>query len=176
MDSRNRSPLPVGVKFKPTDQQLLQYLNFKIHALPYFKGAVLDCDLYGEIEPWEIWLRFGGINGEYLYFFTKLKRLTNNSEHLWAHINRKIGLANGTWSGENSASPIFATKTDKQIIGYCKCFRFVLLFWFQFSLRIFNLLFVFLEHLGTRMSNCPSTMVNGLCMNIACIKIQYTKL
>ncbi|XP_023511533.1 NAC domain-containing protein 30-like [Cucurbita pepo subsp. pepo] len=124
MDSRNRSLLPVGVKFKPTDQQLLQYLNFKIHALPYFKGAVLDCDLYGEIEPWEIWLRFGGINGQYLYFFTKLKRLTNNSEHLWAHINRKIGLANGTWSGENSASPIFATKTDKQIIGYCKCFRY----------------------------------------------------
>ncbi|XP_022967654.1 NAC transcription factor 25-like [Cucurbita maxima] len=124
MDSRNHSLLPVGVRFRPTDPQLLRYLNFKIHGLPYFKGAVLDGDLYGEMEPWEIWLRFGGIAGEHLYFFTKLKRSTNNSGRLSAHINRKVGLANGTWSGENSGSPIFATKTDKQIIGYCKCFRY----------------------------------------------------
>ncbi|KAG6571618.1 hypothetical protein SDJN03_28346, partial [Cucurbita argyrosperma subsp. sororia] len=61
---------------------------------------------------------------EHLYFFIKLKCLTNNSEHLWAHINSKIGLANGTWSGENLVKPIFATKTDKQIIGYRKCFRY----------------------------------------------------
>ncbi|XP_023511534.1 NAC domain-containing protein 72-like [Cucurbita pepo subsp. pepo] len=124
MGSHDRSLLPVGVRFRPTDPQLLQYLHWKIHGQPYFKRAVLDCDLYGEMEPWEIWLRFGGIDGEDLYFFTKLKRSTNNSGRLSAHINRKVGLANGTWSGENSASPIFATKTDKTIIGYCKRFRY----------------------------------------------------
>ncbi|XP_022963780.1 NAC transcription factor 25-like [Cucurbita moschata] len=124
MDSHDRPLLPVGVRFRPTDQQLLQYLLWKIHDQPYFKRAVLDCDLYGDMEPWEIWLRFGGTDGENLYFFTKLKRSTNNSGRLSVHINRKVGLTNGTWSGENSANPIFAAKTDKTIIGYCKRFRY----------------------------------------------------
>ncbi|XP_023511529.1 uncharacterized protein LOC111776332 [Cucurbita pepo subsp. pepo] len=109
---------------QPTDQQLLQYLHWKIHDLPYFTDIVFDCNLYGGIEPWKIWLRFGGIDGERLYFFIKLKRSTNNSGRLSAHINRKVGLANGTWSGENLVKSIFATKTDKQIIGYRKCFRY----------------------------------------------------
>uniref|UniRef100_A0A1S3B941 NAC domain-containing protein n=1 Tax=Cucumis melo TaxID=3656 RepID=A0A1S3B941_CUCME len=122
-------PLPfshcVGVKFRPTDQQLLRYLCCKIYDQPYFQGAVFDFDLYGGIEPWEIWQSFKGIDGEDLYFFTKLKRSTTNSGNLSTHINRKIGSANGTWSGENSATPIYANEDDhEQIIGYRKRFRY----------------------------------------------------
>ncbi|KAE8651260.1 hypothetical protein Csa_001645, partial [Cucumis sativus] len=100
MDSSSGSlPLPlnhyVGVKFRPTDQQLLHYLHCKIYGQPYFQGAVFDFDLYGGVEPWEIWESFGGIDGEDLYFFTKLKRSTTNSGNLSTHINRKIGLVNG---------------------------------------------------------------------------------
>ena len=57
MESHDRSLLLVGVRLRPTDPQLLQYLHWKIHGQPYFKGAILDCDLYGEMEPWEIWSR-----------------------------------------------------------------------------------------------------------------------
>ncbi|XP_050942412.1 NAC domain-containing protein 2-like [Cucumis melo] len=121
-------PLPlnqyVGVKFRPTDQQLLHYLYSKINGQPYFQGAIFDFDLYGGTEPWEIWQSFKGIDGEDLYFFTKLKRSTKNCGQLSAHISRKIGLANGTWSGENSATPIFANEDDEQIIGYRKRFRY----------------------------------------------------
>uniref|UniRef100_A0A0A0LFJ5 NAC domain-containing protein n=1 Tax=Cucumis sativus TaxID=3659 RepID=A0A0A0LFJ5_CUCSA len=129
MDSSSGSlPLPlnhyVGVKFRPTDQQLLHYLHCKIYGQPYFQGAVFDFDLYGGVEPWEIWQSFGGIDGEDLYFFTKLKRSTTNSGNLSTHINRKIGLVNGTWSGENSASPIYVNEDDQQIIGYRKRFRY----------------------------------------------------
>ncbi|CAK9323664.1 unnamed protein product [Citrullus colocynthis] len=121
-------PMPlnhyVGVKFRPTDQQLLHYLHCKTYGLPYFQGSVFDFDLYGGTEPWEILKLFEGIDGEDLYFFTKLKRSITNSGRLSAHINRKIGLANATWSGENSPTPIFANDAEEQIIGYCKRFRY----------------------------------------------------
>ncbi|KAE8653567.1 NAC domain-containing protein 105 [Cucumis sativus] len=121
-------PLPlnhyVGLKFRPTDQQLLHYLHCKIYGQPYFQGAVFDFDLYGGVEPWEIWQSFGGIDGEDLYFFTKLKRSTTNCGNLSTHVNRKIGLVNGTWSGENSASPIYVNENCEEIIGYRKRFRY----------------------------------------------------
>jgi len=127
----------VGVKFRPTDQQLLHYLHCKTYGLPYFQGSVFDFDLYGGTEPWEIWKLFEGIDGEDLYFFTKLKRSITNSGRLSAHINRKIGLANATWSGENSPTPIFANDAEEQIIGYCKRFRCVI--WIQFLLKLFSI-------------------------------------
>ncbi|KAA0053645.1 NAC transcription factor 56-like [Cucumis melo var. makuwa] len=115
----------VGIKFMPTNQQLLHYLRCKIYGQPYFQGAIFDFDLYGGIEPWEIWRSFEGIDGEDLYFFTKFKRSTTNSEHLSTHINHKIGFTNGTWSSKNSATPIYANEDDhEQIIGYRKRFRY----------------------------------------------------
>ena len=98
------------------------------------------------MKPWEIWLRFGGVDNEHLDFFTKLKRLTNKSEHLWVHINRKIGLANGTWSGENLMKVIFAAKTDKTNNRLSQVLQVRSIILISIFIRIFNLLFVFLEH------------------------------
>lgn len=124
-DQFTTDSLPLGFEFLPTDQNLIEhYLFNKLYNLPYCRAAVFDYDLYGFDEPWQIWDHFGGVDGKDLYFFTKLKRSTNISGQLSAHISRKIGLDGGTWSGENSATPIFATLKDDHIIGYCKRLRY----------------------------------------------------
>ncbi|XP_022145828.1 protein BEARSKIN2-like [Momordica charantia] len=120
----NFHSLIVGYNFEPSDQSLLEdFLFNKIYGYKYLQGPVSDCDLYGHSEPWEICESFGGIDGEDLYFFTKLNRSTNNSGQLSAHVTRKVGLAGGNWSGENTPESIFSTKYQRDF-GYCKRFRY----------------------------------------------------
>ncbi|XP_038877574.1 NAC domain-containing protein 96-like [Benincasa hispida] len=115
--------LLVGFRFNPTDQILMEhYLYNKIHSLLYSTLVVFYCDLYGDLEPWKIWNSYGGVDGQDLYFFTKLKRSINSSGQLSVHVNRKIGLAGGTGRGEKSTTPISGSNVP--IIGYCRRLRY----------------------------------------------------
>ncbi|CAN0929893.1 NAC domain-containing protein 68 [Linum grandiflorum] len=90
---------PLGYRFQPKDEELvLGYLLNKLRGRPLPCGSVQDCDLYGELEPWEIWSKFHG--DEDLYFFTPLKKKNQRDKKFL----RSVGTHGATWHEENGES------------------------------------------------------------------------
>ncbi|KAK7278839.1 hypothetical protein RJT34_23877 [Clitoria ternatea] len=109
-------------EFKATDEEMIELLNKKVHGKPLSKnGVILEHDLYGEKNPWEIWQEFEGDSKSYggkdLYFFTRPKKKFPNGSRLV----RTIGV--GSWEGEDVGKEVVATET-KERIGMKKRFRF----------------------------------------------------
>ncbi|CAL1412427.1 unnamed protein product [Linum trigynum] len=104
----------VGFRFLPTDEELVvHYLLSKLIGFPLpSDDYVKDCNLYGDLEPWDIWNHFrGGAHEEEdadddgddekkndLYFFTPLKKRTATRQR----IDRSVGSNGGAWHGEDS--------------------------------------------------------------------------
>nr|UBT01695.1 NAC transcription factor 91 [Litchi chinensis] len=114
---------PVGHIFQPTDKQLVGYYLFnKLFTQPSpftdgEKSLVKDFDLYGCLEPWEIWQLHGGDDLEdeqFLYFFTSLKKASVKG----SRICRRVG--SGTWAGEDSGEKIKAG----DVVAFKKRFRY----------------------------------------------------
>nr|ALV85612.1 NAC68 [Prunus persica] len=115
--------LPVGFKFRPRDDQLLgYYLLNKVRGTSFmYDNVIPEMDLYGKIEPWDIWHEYGGRNlakSEDLYFFTKLKSLSDKD----SRVARTIG--SGTWKGENSGTPVSDPKNEENDLGIWKRFHY----------------------------------------------------
>ncbi|KAL5810954.1 hypothetical protein ACOSQ4_027522 [Xanthoceras sorbifolium] len=121
MQFPSMSPYPVGVRFHPTNTELVGiYLYNKIVAPILLSGNnwIRDCDLYGLQEPSDIWRLFGGDDGltandRALYFFTKLKKKSSNGYRICRRV------ASGTWAGEDSGEKIEASN----VFGFKKRFR-----------------------------------------------------
>ncbi|KAL9427926.1 hypothetical protein AB3S75_030001 [Citrus x aurantiifolia] len=120
---RTRPPLPLGCKFQPSDELLVQFYLFnKISGIPipFVDDLVRTENLYGSKEPWQIWRQFGGPDledGEDLYFFTPLKKKSVNG----SRIDRRVGT--GTWQGEDAGKAVVSRKSKKKI-GSKKRFRY----------------------------------------------------
>ncbi|CAB4277948.1 unnamed protein product [Prunus armeniaca] len=115
--------LPVGFKFRPRDDQLLgYYLLNKVRGTSFmYENVIPEMDLYGKIEPWDIWHEYGGHNlakAEDLYFFTKLKSLSDKD----SRVARTIG--SGTWKGENSGTTVSDPKNEENDLGIWKRFHY----------------------------------------------------
>ncbi|PQQ15901.1 NAC transcription factor 29-like [Prunus yedoensis var. nudiflora] len=115
--------LPVGFKFRPRDDQLLgYYLLNKVRGTSFmYEKVIPEMDLYGKIEPWDIWHEYGGHNlakGEDLYFFTKLKSMSDKD----SRVARTIG--SGTWKGENSGTTVSDPKNEENDLGIWKRFHY----------------------------------------------------
>ncbi|BFG29743.1 hypothetical protein CerSpe_160170 [Prunus speciosa] len=115
--------LPVGFKFRPRDDQLLgYYLLNKVRGTSFmYENVIPEMDLYDQIEPWDIWHEYGGHNlakGEDLYFFTKLKSLSDKD----SRVARTIG--SGTWKGENSGTTVSDPKNEENDLGIWKRFHY----------------------------------------------------
>ncbi|CAI0441967.1 unnamed protein product [Linum tenue] len=112
MSKSDRRPRrDVGFRFLPTDEELVvNYLLSKLIGVPPPSGDyVNDCNLYGDLEPWEIWQQFRGRGCEEeeqdedsadndLYFVTPLKKRTATG----MRIDRSVGSNGGSWHGEDS--------------------------------------------------------------------------
>ncbi|XP_034214294.1 NAC domain-containing protein 71-like [Prunus dulcis] len=115
--------LPVGFKFRPRDDQLLgYYLLNKVRGTSFmYDNVIPEMDLYGKIEPWDIWHEYGGHNlakSEDLYFFTKLKSLSDKD----SRVARTIG--SGTWKGENSGTTVSDPMNEENDLGIWKRFHY----------------------------------------------------
>ncbi|KAL6217747.1 hypothetical protein ACLB2K_010964 [Fragaria x ananassa] len=115
--------LSSGFKFLPTDQELLgYYLLNKVLGKPfkYDSRVMIELNLY-KAEPWDLWNRFGGprLNqGEDLYIFTELKKVSNNG----SNVARTTG--SGTWKGDTSGSEVYVSEDNKKILGSWKRFHY----------------------------------------------------
>nr|UBT01689.1 NAC transcription factor 85 [Litchi chinensis] len=100
--SSNNGGLPVGVRFDPTDYELLvNYLFNKVHGNPLpCATSIIDCDVYGEGRAWK--RLFEESEEDTLYFFTRLKKKHGNGKR----VDRVTEW--GTWRSQN----------DKEIYGY----------------------------------------------------------
>jgi hypothetical protein len=117
---------PVGVRFHPTDHELLDYYLQNRAAMGYqFRSDfVTDCpDFYGEMEPWVVWQLYGGGESnkvedeEPLFFFANRRKLNPTAKRF----DRKVG--SGTWSGQYSRE-IVADDDDSVVIGIKREFRY----------------------------------------------------
>ncbi|EEF36387.1 NAC domain-containing protein 53 [Ricinus communis] len=106
-------PLPPGIRFNPTDDELISYyLSNKIKGIPLPLNLIVECDIYGDKPPWEI---CHGRKQEECYFFTTLKKASKNRVARTA--------AGGEWRGNNSGKEVMDRKT-KKVIGVKKQFTF----------------------------------------------------
>lgn len=129
--SENRSSTmelgyPVGVRFHPTDHELVDYYLQNRAAMgdQFRSDFVSDCpDFYGEMEPWVVWQMYGGGESnkvedeEPLFFFTHRRKLNPTAKRF----DRKVG--SGTWSGQYSRE-IVAEDDDSVVIGIKREFRY----------------------------------------------------
>jgi hypothetical protein len=104
----------LGFCFRPYDDELItDYLLKKIkgEALPW--EGIVECDVYGEMSPWEI---CGDLFDpeEKVYFFTRRKKLSKN------RVGRTADC--GVWH-ENFAVEIYDYKGN--VIGARKLFSFM---------------------------------------------------
>ncbi|KDP34518.1 hypothetical protein JCGZ_11068 [Jatropha curcas] len=86
--------LPVGYRFKPTDGEIISFylpLKLKGEIIPH--DCFVNCDLYGDKEPWMI---FDKNLKETFYAFTKLKKITTKNGSV---IKRTAGI--GNWDCQN---------------------------------------------------------------------------
>ncbi|TXG58486.1 hypothetical protein EZV62_016315 [Acer yangbiense] len=118
------SPIPVGFRFRPTDKELINHFLFQKLFAPtnpfneLEKFCVRECDLYGSLDPWDIWNMYGGDglkDDRLLYFFTRLKKVSANG----SRISRRVG--SGTWAGEDSGDTI---TLGNAVVGFKKRFRY----------------------------------------------------
>ncbi|XP_061357977.1 NAC domain-containing protein 83-like [Gastrolobium bilobum] len=109
-------------EFNPTDDELIQlFLYNKINGNPLPKDVtILEYDLFGIKNPWEIWEDFAGshsYHGTDLYFFTTPKKKFST----WSRSVRTIEC--GSWEGEDSGKIVVANGT-KQCVGVKRRLRF----------------------------------------------------
>lgn len=117
--------VPPGHRFVPTDEELVGYYLFnKVTGMALPEGVIPECDLYGDLNPWDIWHRHRHrvvktAAGEDLYLFTRLRRKTPGAKR----VERRVGV--GAWEGEASSKKIHMMLLGTpQCVGFMKRFRF----------------------------------------------------
>ncbi|CAN0924646.1 NAC domain-containing protein 45 [Linum grandiflorum] len=92
----------VSWRFHPKKYELVTgYLLNKLRGLPLPCSSVQDCDLYGELEPWDIWSMYNGDEDGELYFFTALKKKNQR----FKRFERSVGTRGATWHEEGKGRP-----------------------------------------------------------------------
>ncbi|KAI8531997.1 hypothetical protein RHMOL_Rhmol11G0178800 [Rhododendron molle] len=114
--------VPVGYKFRPTDQELvIDYLRKKskgVEALPC--DVIFEREIYetGNKAPWQIFTKNDPWEEGSVYVLIKLIKAHNSDKR----IARTAGC--GSWHGETGPEPIYDEQTDPEPIGYKRMLRF----------------------------------------------------
>ncbi|XP_031100825.1 NAC domain-containing protein 78-like [Ipomoea triloba] len=104
-----------GYIFKPTDKELMQYLEGFVLGKPlkHTSDFIALEDLYGEKEPAEI---FGSGDPMTRYYFTQLRRKCQRGSRFL----RRVG-DRGTWKGQDAGHPI---RVRDKVMGFRKSLKY----------------------------------------------------
>ncbi|XP_028125083.1 NAC domain containing protein 52-like [Camellia sinensis] len=108
----------VGGKSLPTNEELVSHYLFKkaIEEPLSYEGVILEHDLYGDEEPWDIfWRSNWNKNVSNYYYYTTLKKKKCKNQKFGKRFARTVGKG-GTWSGVDS-QPI---RNQKRVLIGCK--------------------------------------------------------
>lgn len=115
-----RLDLELGFRFKPTEEELIKFfLSKRVRGQPLTPNPILECDLYGQRSPWEIFDESANHHDDknIWFCFTRLKKRSKK------RVSRVAG--SGTWHGEKSAKEIVDSKNNNNVvIGFKKTFTF----------------------------------------------------
>ncbi|RZR84136.1 hypothetical protein BHM03_00010900, partial [Ensete ventricosum] len=104
-------PFPPGIRFVPTDQELIGYfLRQLIDGLPVPPGVIHYSDIY-QTEPWNLPEGAG-------YYYTPRHRMSaaadrDGSRSASAHVRRTAGA--GVWNGKSPLVPVYY---GEEVIGH----------------------------------------------------------
>ncbi|XP_059447597.1 NAC domain-containing protein 19-like [Corylus avellana] len=108
---RGSLAVPVGFRFLPKDEELLvDFLQKKVKGEPLPHDWVVECDIYGDKEPWMI---FDKTLKQLFFVFTKLKKKSKS------RMQRIVG--SGTWKIEHTEA---IHDSENKLIGFKKSFVF----------------------------------------------------
>ncbi|XP_031100821.1 NAC domain-containing protein 78-like [Ipomoea triloba] len=104
-----------GYIFKPTDKELMQYLEGFVLGKPlkHTSDFIALEDLYGEKEPSEI---FGSGDPMTRYYFTQLRRKCQGGSRFLRGVENR-----GTWKGQDAAHPI---RVRDKVMGFRKSLKY----------------------------------------------------
>ncbi|KAL7257754.1 hypothetical protein ACSBR1_003965 [Camellia fascicularis] len=117
-DQRMAIAFGVGGKFLPTNEELVSHYLFKkaIEEPLSYEGVILERDLYGDEEPWDIfWRSNWNKNVSNYYYYTTLKKKKCKNQKFGKRFSRTVGKG-GTWSGVDN-QPI---RNQKGVLIGCK--------------------------------------------------------
>ncbi|KAL6198976.1 hypothetical protein ACLB2K_028764 [Fragaria x ananassa] len=104
--------VPVGFRFKPTEEELLcYYLRRKIKGLRFPQGVVHHCNVFGTKEPWDIWEAYRDPSDpetKDLYFFTDKPKMVFSCSTI-----RRVDT--GKWRGKKTRTKVHASGSDRVI-------------------------------------------------------------
>ncbi|KAL6176328.1 hypothetical protein ACLB2K_052962 [Fragaria x ananassa] len=110
------------------DELLFHYLKPMVNGqmVPEKDPLFCESDLYGNLEPWQIWQEFESrhVNdlrkNKDMYFFTQNKKLGSR-------IYRKVGT--GSWKGQGAGNPVYLldhnAKPTTTLLGLRKTYTYV---------------------------------------------------
>lgn len=92
-----KSPLPLGFRFKPTKEEIFQFLLLKINGqeLPCGEGVIGELNVYDEGQLEEIFSKGEKEDQGVVYTFMRLK---NKSKNATKQKDRRVG--KGTWKSQ----------------------------------------------------------------------------
>nr|GMD15059.1 NAC domain-containing protein 78-like [Ipomoea batatas] len=104
-----------GYIFKPTDKELMQYLEGFVLGKPlkHTSDFIALEDLYGEKEPADI---FGSGNPMTRYYFTGLTRKCQGGSRFLRRVGHR-----GTWKGQDAGHPI---RVRDKVMGFTKSLKY----------------------------------------------------
>ncbi|KAI3407996.1 NAC domain-containing protein [Psidium guajava] len=107
--------LPIGFRFRPTDQELVvHYLKRKVLAVPLPASVIPELDVFGT-DPWGL----PGNLRERRFFFSRRNRSSNG------HVCTRVAAGFGYWRYKAKSKQILASDgTGNQVIGVRKTLVF----------------------------------------------------
>lgn len=124
---------PVGLRFRPTQQELISLLQEKTRGseISAFTNCVLEKNLYGKegMEPWKV---FSHVENDKWEFYDEAgkndkKRVLFVVTKLTKMSARKTGriAGGGTWDGQTPGKPV-KDYQDRKVVGYMKLLNYVI--------------------------------------------------
>ncbi|CAA0834228.1 Unknown protein [Striga hermonthica] len=114
---------PMGVRFRPTDEECCRYLLGTVTGNPIAGHHLIIsvADLFGEKEPWEFFSAEDECQER--YFYTRLKRVAKNTKSSGSYQRFSRNIGNGTWL--NNGQPVSIHGERGELLGHKRSFRYV---------------------------------------------------
>ncbi|CAN1844935.1 NAC domain containing protein 50 [Linum perenne] len=118
MEFGGNSELPVGCRFNPTDEELVNfYLRSKVRGKPLPMDFIPEYNLYGDKRPWELFPTSAGKGLDRVFAYTRVKKSGKQKQRF----QRSVACG---WEWHGNAKGMEIKDEMRNLIGIKKTFTF----------------------------------------------------
>ncbi|CAN1844899.1 NAC domain containing protein 50 [Linum perenne] len=118
MEFGGKSGLPVGCRFNPTDEELVNfYLRSKVRGKPLPMDFIPEYNLYGDKRPWELFPTSAGKGLDRVFAYTRVKKSGKQKQRF----QRSVACG---WEWHGNAKGMEIKDEMRNLIGIKKTFTF----------------------------------------------------